>query len=165
MERKWRAVMSSKKGSLHKLLAFADKFAQEQFRDDGEVRSFWLCETGAGVRFFVDAPHHNVAEKVVVDRRLRDLFLDKDVAAYVHCAECWLHEPDFSSKREAVVLSGEARDVDTTLLRIRSILRPTNGKPTLAPPSNWDGGTQRGRFTRMFEPEPEQVEIPVVTTH
>ena len=39
--------MSSKKSTLHQLLAFADKFAQEQFRDDGEVRSFWLCETGA----------------------------------------------------------------------------------------------------------------------
>ena len=157
--------MSSKKSTLHQLLAFADKFAQEQFREDGEVRSFWLCETGAGVRFFVDAPHANVAEKRIVDRYLRDLFLDKDVAAYVHCAESWLHEPDFSAKREAVVLTGEARDADTTLMRIRNILRPTSGKPTLAPPINWDGGTQRGRFARMFEPEPERVDIPVPTRH
>ena len=99
-----------------------------------------------------------MAEKRIVDRYLRDLFLDKDVAAYVHCAESWLHEPDFSAKREAVVLTGEARDADTTLMRIRNILRPTSGKPTLAPPINWDGGTQRGRFARMFEPEPERVD-------
>ena len=159
--------MSSKKGTLHQLLAFADKFAQEQFRDDGEARSFWLCETGAGVRFFVDAPHRNIAEKAIVDRGLRAMFADKDVAAYVHCAECWLRDEDdgFQEKREAVVLSGEARDTDTTLMRVCYILRPTNGKPTLAPPRCLDGCNQRGRFARMFEPEPERTELPVPTKH
>jgi hypothetical protein len=152
---------------LRELLAFADKFAQEQFRDDGEVRSFWLCETGSGVRFFVDAPHHNVAEKVIIDRDLREMFLAKDVVRYVHCAECWLRDGDdgFREKREAVVLSGEDRDAETNLLRVRNILRPTHGKPTLAPPLNWDGGTQRGRFARMFESDPDHVELSAVTTH
>jgi hypothetical protein len=155
--------MINKKSPLHQLLAFADKFAGNQFRDAGEVRGFWLCETGAGVRFFVDAPHHNVAEKVIVDRGLREMFLEKDVVHYVHCAECWLHEPDFNAKREAVILTGEARDADTPLMRIRNILRPTSGKPTLAPPVNWDGGAHYGRFARMFEPEPNRVKLPVVT--
>ena len=157
--------MSSKKSPLHQLLAFADKFAREQFREDGAVRGFWLCETGAGVRFFVDAPFRSVAEKVIVDRSLRKMFADKDVAAYVHCAESWLHEPDFSAKREAVVLTGEARDADTILMRMSNILRPTSGKPTLAPPVNWDGCPRHGRFARMFEPEPERVEPPVPTRH
>jgi hypothetical protein len=157
--------MTNKKSPLHQLLAFADKFAQDQFREDGEVRAFWLCETGAGIRFFVDAQHANVAEKVIVDRNLRVMFADKDVVAYVHCAECWLRDEKdgFQEKREAVVLTGEARDADTPLMRFRNILRPTSGKPTLAPPINWDGGTQRGRFARMFEPEPEPVTPPVRT--
>ncbi len=159
--------MSSKKSPLHQLLAFADKFAQGRFRDDGEVRDFWLCETGAGVRFFADVPFRNAAEKDIVDRGLREMFDDKDVTAYVHAAECWLRYEDdgFQEKREAVVLTGEARDVDTALIRVRNILRPTSGKPTLAPPTNLDGGTQRGRFARMFEPEPERVELPVLTKH
>jgi hypothetical protein len=161
-----RTTVSSKKSTLHQLLAFANKFAREQFRDDGEVRSFWLCETGAGIRFFVDAPHRNVAQKDIVDRGLRANFADKDVA-YVHCAECWLRDQDdgFQEKREAVVLGGEARDAGMTLMRVCYILRPTNGRPTLAPPRYLDGCNQHGRFARMFEPEPERTEPPVLTKH
>ena len=91
--------------------------------------------------------------------------MEKDVIRYVSVAESWLHELDFSSKREAVVIAGEALRTGKRVMRVRYILRPTKGKPVLGPPQNWDDARASGRFARMFEPEPGPTDPPTATRH
>jgi hypothetical protein len=143
---------------LHKTIEMFSGLADELFNDFGCLQPiYFVCRQGNWQQY-VPGPAH---PKKLVEIAMRKLLRSSGADAYVFMDEAWIVESknkegvpldiapsEHPDRREIVVITAE--DKTSQLIASRNILRPDNGKPSLAPLEIYGEVTLQGRMTNLM---------------
>lgn len=153
-------------GDIDALLRRASRIAEHIFKDCGSLDPIWLIELADGKQEIIAtpilAPDGSAAEyKHFLDKRLRELFVEKGVRRYASAMECWHVENveeeikpidlgrsihNHPHRKEVILI--EADDGSRRRVGIREIIR-TRGDVCLGK-LNIEDSVARGRFLNLL---------------
>lgn len=159
---------------LNKLLRDAAEFAEQVFKDKGEVRPMYIVETKGGEHIPINVPFTSPEQKGIAFVALRALFREMGVVRYVVMVEAWVlrmspdasrgdaerrtseayrkygsleHHPDRDE-----VINYLAEDIEgRTLQAFHRILRPEHGPAVLMPLEMMEADHAEGRMTGLLK--------------
>jgi hypothetical protein len=143
---------------LHKAIEMFSGLAGELFNNLGYLKpSYFICHQGEWQ--YLPEPSNHPKELVMM--AMRKLLRSSGAEAYVFMDEAWIVESknqealpldiapsEHPDRREVVVITAE--DETGQLIARRNILRPDNGKPSLAPLEIYGEVTLKGRMTNLM---------------